>query len=178
LITFRKHFFNDGAYLDPWISNARSLVILPDSTAPTQAASSFSVKSKSLALSSNLALDKRKIRFNFLTTASSILRCFKTNSVDLQNHKYIPVGKSSWPSKNRGNTVCAGFTTFLVNPVMPSNCAMGCLGLYGLSIRAHLNHTTFNKVKDERKQYVNLLDVTAISLCKSLPPTLAITYFL
>ena len=43
-------------YFDPWIISARSLVIFPDSTAPIQAASSFSVKSKSLALLSNFAL--------------------------------------------------------------------------------------------------------------------------
>ena len=44
------------AYFDPWIISARSLVIFPDSTAPIQAASSFSVKSKSLASLSNFAL--------------------------------------------------------------------------------------------------------------------------
>lgn len=44
------------AYLDPWIISARSLVIFPDSTVPIHAASSFSVKSNSLALLSNFAL--------------------------------------------------------------------------------------------------------------------------
>lgn len=50
-------------YLDPWIMSARSLVIFPDSTTPTQAASSFSVNSKSFALSSSLALKKLFIQF-------------------------------------------------------------------------------------------------------------------
>ncbi|MFS7955295.1 hypothetical protein Hanom_Chr07g00640981 [Helianthus anomalus] len=37
--------------------SARSFVIFPDSTVPIHAASSFSVKSKSLALLSNFALN-------------------------------------------------------------------------------------------------------------------------
>lgn len=44
------------AHLDPWMMSARSLVIFPDSTAPMHAASSFSVKSKSLSFLSNVAL--------------------------------------------------------------------------------------------------------------------------
>lgn len=43
-------------YLDPWMMSARSFVIFPDSTAPMHAASSFSVKSKSRSLLSNVAL--------------------------------------------------------------------------------------------------------------------------
>ena len=45
--------------------SARSFVIFPDSTVPTQAASSFSVNSKSFELSSNLALFKQQI-FSFV----------------------------------------------------------------------------------------------------------------
>lgn len=45
-----------STYLDPWRISAKSLVIFPDSTTPIQAASSFSVKSKSVALSSSFAL--------------------------------------------------------------------------------------------------------------------------
>lgn len=55
----RTSNYSTHAYLGPWIISARSLVIFPDSTTPIQAASSFSVKSKSLGLSSSFALSTK-----------------------------------------------------------------------------------------------------------------------
>lgn len=53
----RNYYEEDNkAHLDPWMMSARSFVIFPDSTAPIHAASSFSVKSKSLSFLSNVAL--------------------------------------------------------------------------------------------------------------------------
>lgn len=65
-------------YLDPWRISAKSLVIFPDSTTPIQAASSLSVKSKSVALSSNFALLTYK-HFNSLASRYIILTSFWYN---------------------------------------------------------------------------------------------------
>lgn len=133
-----------GSYLGPWIIIARSLVIFPDSTTPTQAASSFSVNSNSLALLSNFALEHE---FGYTSNDSpeagmsyKYLEIIRSRNWRSDNN--IPVCKSSGPCKDRGYAVCAGFTAFLVNPEMSCNRTMGCFSFYGLSVRTYLNSNT------------------------------------
>ena len=51
---------------------------------------------------------------------------------------HIPVWQPSGPSKDWGYAVCAGFTSFLMNPKMPCNSTMCSFCFYGLSIWTNL----------------------------------------
>lgn len=66
------------------------------------------------------------------------IRGMSTNVPRQSSTDWLPVCKTSWPSKDRSYAVCAGLTSFLVNPVMAGNCTMGCFSFNGLSIWAHL----------------------------------------
>lgn len=135
-----------GTYWDPWDIRARSLVIFPDSTAPIQAASSFSVKSKSRSLPSSLALLTRQNQKSIMYLLGAV------ESEGFSNCNNIPVRKPSCPSKDRGYAVCAGFATFLVNSVMTRNCSMGSFCFNCFSIRAYLHEFIVWYVNNEDSQ--------------------------
>jgi len=62
------------------------------------------------------------------------------------------VCKTSRPGKNRCYAVGAGFTSFLVNPIMAGNRAMGCFSFDCLSIRAHLEFNRNCHIKTTKRE--------------------------
>lgn len=94
--------------------------------------------------------NKDLLKFLFTTKVKALYSYTHTNSKHLQGSQMrnnIPVCKTSWPSKDRSYAVCAGFTTFLINPVMSSYSTVGCLCFNSFSIWAHLNSYNTGKLK-------------------------------
>lgn len=124
-------------YFDPWMRIARSLVIFPDSTTPTQALSRASVKPSNLMLLSSFALYLKII----LTPTNFALRVLLSDlSVyfDIKYAQRIPMWESSGPCKNRSNAVCAGLATFLMYPKVARDSTMCSFRFNCFSIRANL----------------------------------------
>lgn len=135
-----------NAYLEPWIRRARSLVILPDSTVPTHAASSFWVKSRSLALSSSLALFVTyKFNFHINNLYYCRITICKSHILKDNHNGVIPVSKASRPGEDWSNAIGTGFASLLVNSVVTCNCAMSSFSFYGFPIRANLSK--FNQIQ-------------------------------
>lgn len=84
-------------------------------------------------VSKNLRINIKFQKLDYLN-----IRGMSTNVPRQSSTDWLPVCKTSWPSKDRSYAVCAGLTSFLVNPVMAGNCTMGCFSFNGLSIWAHL----------------------------------------
>ena len=117
---------------------ARSLVIFPDSTVSTQAASNFWVNSQSLSSLSNLALLANE---HCHKAFQRHINPNKKGDLIWQRLVYIPVSKPPRPSKYWSNAVGAGFTTLLVNSEVASYCSMSSFSFDSLAIRAYLKES-------------------------------------